>query len=131
MRLSIIGTGYVGLVSGACFADMGNQVTCIDIDKAKLAQLQQGKVPIHEPGLEQLVQSNMAASRLHFTTDLAACINDSDLLFIAVGTLPNARSGASDWTAVNSAAGCGGQINCACWHSRHGQSRHRRGIVKA
>ena len=88
MNLTIIGTGYVGLVSGACFAEMGNQVNCVDVDKAKIAGLKNGKLPIYEPGLEAIVQRNYAEERLHFTTSLADAMKTSDIFFIAVGTPP-------------------------------------------
>jgi UDPglucose 6-dehydrogenase len=103
MRITIIGTGYVGLVTGACFAEMGNTVTCVDIDPAKITQLLLGKVPIYEPGLESLVQGNLLAGRLHFTTVLATALQRCDVLFIAVGT-PQAENGSADLQHVLRAA---------------------------
>ena len=88
MNIGIVGTGYVGLVSGTCFSEMGINVTCIDIDKKKIEGLNNGVVPIYEPGLEALVKKNVADGRLHFTTSLPDCIADQDAVFIAVGTPP-------------------------------------------
>ena len=99
MKIAIVGTGYVGLVTGACFAEMGNQVTCVDIDEKKLQGLRNGIVPIHEPGLEELVISNTASGRLTFTADFSSAINDSEVAFIAVGTPPN-EDGSADLTHV-------------------------------
>ncbi|MEA3363356.1 MAG: UDP-glucose/GDP-mannose dehydrogenase family protein [Thermodesulfobacteriota bacterium] len=95
MNLTIIGTGYVGLVSGACFAEMGNRVNCVDIDQNKIDGLVKGKLPIYEPGLEALVQRNFAEERLHFTTSLAEAAKTSNIFFIAVGTPPG-EDGSAD-----------------------------------
>ncbi len=86
MKLCMIGTGYVGLVSGACFSDMGNKVICADIDKKKISQLNLGKIPIYEPGLEELVKKNFNQKRLSFTTNISWAIRNSDIIFICVGT---------------------------------------------
>src|SRR5438067_779922 len=86
MRIAMIGTGYVGLVSGACFSEFGQTVACVDQDRAKIARLQAGEVPIYEPGLAALVAANMAAGRLSFTTDLRAAVAGAEAVFIAVGT---------------------------------------------
>src|SRR6476620_9143956 len=86
MKLTMVGTGYVGLVSGACFAETGTDVTCLDIDAAKVERLNGGEIPIFEPGLEDLVIRNRAAGRLRFTNDVQAAIKDADVVFIAVGT---------------------------------------------
>ncbi len=99
MKIAVVGTGYVGLVTGTCLADSGNDVTCIDIDAGKIERLAQGKVPIYEPGLTEMVVRNAASGRLHFTTDLAAAARDAKLFFIAVGT-PSADDGAADLTAL-------------------------------
>lgn len=99
MRITIVGTGYVGLVTGACFAEMGNDVTCIDIDEAKLAKLREGIIPIHEPGLDALVAENYQAGRLSFSTRLADTLNESQIIFIAVGTPPN-EDGSADLSHV-------------------------------
>lgn len=94
MKLAVVGAGYVGLVTGACFAEMGNQVACVEADAARLAQLQGGKAPIHEPGLAPLMQANAAAGRLAFTDDLAEALADAEVAFIAVGTPPQEDGGA-------------------------------------
>ncbi len=104
MRIAMIGSGYVGLVSGACFADFGHTVTCIDIDAAKIAALHRGEIPIFEPGLDQLVKTNVAAERLRFSTDLAAAVAAADLVFIAVGTPSRRGDGHADLSFVYSAA---------------------------
>jgi UDPglucose 6-dehydrogenase len=95
MRLSIIGTGYVGLVSGACFAQMGNDVICVDIDSKKIEHLQNGVIPIFEPGLENIVMQNYKKQRLFFTTDIQDAIESSEIIFIAVGT-PMGEDGSAD-----------------------------------
>ena len=99
MNIAIVGTGYVGLVSGACFADTGAQVTCVDVDAAKIERLQQGDIPIYEPGLEDLVLKNVRAGRLKFTTSLAEVLNDQQIVFSAVGTPPD-EDGSADLTYV-------------------------------
>lgn len=102
MKIAVVGTGYVGLVTGTCFADTGNDVTCVDIDAAKVALLQSGKIPIYEPGLAELVARNQARRRLHFTTDLAAAVAEVRIVFLAVGT-PSLRDGSADLSALWSA----------------------------
>ncbi len=109
MKITIIGTGYVGLVTGACLSEMGNQVLCLDIDEAKIALLNQGTIPIHEPGLEPLVQRNFAAGRLRFTTDVAAAVAHGTLQFIGVGTPPD-EDGSADLQYVLAAARSIGQL---------------------
>jgi len=99
MKIGVVGTGYVGLVTGTCFADSGNTVTCLDINIDKIARLNRGEVPIYEPGLEELVERNMAAGRLKFTTDAAAAIRDAEVIFLAVGT-PPAADGSADLSAL-------------------------------
>ena len=101
MQIAVIGTGYVGLVSGVCFSEFGFRVTCVDKDETKIANLQQHIMPIYEPGLEQLVESNRKAGRLSFTTDLAQAVSIADIVFIAVGTPPNETDGMPDLTALN------------------------------
>ena len=95
MNIAIVGTGYVGLVTGACFADTSVNVTCVDVDEKKIAELKQGKMPIYEPGLDELVTKNYAAGRLHFTTSLEAVLNEQDIIFSAVGTPPD-EDGSAD-----------------------------------
>ncbi len=104
MRVTMIGSGYVGLVSGTCFADFGHIVTCVDLDSVKINNLKQGIIPIYEPGLDTLVQSNIAAGRLHFTTDLASSVKDADAVFIAVGTPSRRGDGHADLSYVYAAA---------------------------
>jgi UDPglucose 6-dehydrogenase len=104
MRIAMIGTGYVGLVSGACFSEFGVTVACVDKDAAKIDQLKQGRMPIFEPGLDALVANNVRAGRLSFTTDLAAAVADSDAVFIAVGTPSRRGDGHADLTYVYAAA---------------------------
>src|SRR5262245_50473775 len=100
MDLAIIGTGYVGLVTGACLADFGHNVTCVDIDPRKIDALRANRMPIYEPGLEQLVESNRAAKRLSFTTTLSAAVARADAVFIAVGTPARRGDGHADITYV-------------------------------
>lgn len=95
MNIAIVGTGYVGLVTGTCFAEMGVNVTCVDIDENKISALQNGKIPIYEPGLEEMVIRNQKEGRLNFTTQLASCINNVDIVFNAVGTPPD-EDGSAD-----------------------------------
>lgn len=95
MRVSIFGTGYVGLVTGACLAEVGHDVVCVDVDAAKIEGLRNGQVPIYEPGLEPMVRASHAAGRLHFTTDAAAAIGHGEIVFIAVGTPPD-EDGSAD-----------------------------------
>src|SRR5580658_51033 len=99
MNIAVIGTGYVGLVSGTCYAESGNEVICVDIDQARIAALNEGKVPIYEPGLEELVRRNRGEARLTFTTDTAEAVSNSMVSFIAVGT-PMSKDGAADLTGV-------------------------------
>jgi UDPglucose 6-dehydrogenase len=103
MKLTMVGTGYVGLVSGACFAETGTDVTCLDIDSAKVERLNGGEIPIFEPGLEDVVKRNHAAGRLRFTNDVEAAIKDADVVFIAVGT-PSRADGGADLSQVDSVA---------------------------
>ncbi len=104
MRVVMIGAGYVGLVSGACFSEFGATVTCIDVDGAKVKSLSQGKIPIYEPGLEQLVAKNVEAGRLQFSTDLQAAVPQADIIFIAVGTPTRRGDGHADLRYVYEAA---------------------------
>src|SRR4029079_2137431 len=99
MHITIFGTGYVGLVTGACLAEVGNDVVCIDVDAAKIARLEAGEIPIFEPGLEEVVAENRATGRLRFTTDAVAAIAHAQMLFIAVGTPPD-EDGSADLSHV-------------------------------
>lgn len=99
MKIAVFGTGYVGLVTGVCFAEMGNHVTCVDIDPKKVNDLRLGKSPIYEPGLEDMLQANIGAERIHFTTESLLAIENSDLIFIAVGTPPH-EDGSADLSYV-------------------------------
>ncbi|MGE0821533.1 MAG: UDP-glucose/GDP-mannose dehydrogenase family protein [Candidatus Binatia bacterium] len=99
MKLCVVGTGYVGLVSGTCFAESGNDVVCVDIDERKIAELHDGKIPIYEPGLEELIRRNISDGRLRFTTDLAAAVKEVLVCFIAVGT-PQDEDGSADVSMV-------------------------------
>ncbi|MDR1989518.1 MAG: nucleotide sugar dehydrogenase, partial [Acidobacteriaceae bacterium] len=95
MKIAVVGTGYVGLVLGACLAENGNDVICVDKDQGKIATLEAGKMPIYEPGLEEIVRRNYAEQRLVFTTDLATAVRASEIVFIAVGT-PEKEDGSAD-----------------------------------
>ena len=104
MRIAMIGTGYVGLVSGACFADFGHRVTCVDTDAGKITALNRGEIPIFEPDLDRLVAASVSAGRLDFTTDLAGPVGEADAVFIAVGTPSRRGDGHADLTYVHAAA---------------------------
>ena len=132
MKIAVVGTGYVGLVLGACLAENGNTVACVDKDAAKVATLRAGKMPIYEPGLEEMVRRNQADERLSFTTDLPASVQGADIVFIAVGT-PQGEDGSADLThvldvaraigrAIEQVHGHRGQEHGAC---RHGEARAR------
>ena len=103
MKLAVIGTGYVGLVAGTCFSETGNEVICVDIDEAKIATLQQGKIPIYEPGLEEMVRRNAEEQRLLFTTDVNSAVRNSSIIFIAVGT-PQGLNGNANLEYVRNTA---------------------------
>ena len=104
MRVAMIGTGYVGLVSGACFADFGHVVTCVDKDASKIERLKKGEIPIYEPGLDDLVAQNVNAGRLNFTTEAKDAIAEADAVFIAVGTPSRRGDGHADLSYVYAAA---------------------------
>ena len=108
MKVSIFGTGYVGLVTGACFAEMGNDVLCVDVDTDKVARLQAGRIPIYEPGLESMVKANSALGQLSFTTDLDQGVDHGEIIFVAVGT-PSDEDGSADLQYVLSVANSIGQ----------------------
>ena len=109
MNISVIGAGYVGLVTGACLADVGNNILCLDLDKEKISSLKNGKIPIYEPGLESLVEKNQRAGRLHFTSDVKQAVEFGELQFIAVGT-PSGEDGSADLNYVLEAANSVGQL---------------------
>lgn len=108
MNIAIVGTGYVGLVSGNCFAEMGIDVTCVDVNEEKIQFLLDGQIPIYEPGLEELVKRNVEAGRLHFTTDLSSCLDNVEVVFSAVGTPPD-EDGSADLKYVLAVAKTFGQ----------------------
>lgn len=99
MNIAVVGTGYVGLVSGTCFAEMGVNVTCVDVNEEKITRLLQGQIPIYEPGLEEMVLRNHREGRLNFTTDITTCLDNVDVVFSAVGTPPD-EDGSADLTYV-------------------------------
>jgi UDPglucose 6-dehydrogenase len=107
MKIAMIGAGYVGLVSGACFADFGHTVCCVDNDPAKIEALEQGRIPIFEPGLNTLVADNVRQNRLTFATDLTSAVAAADTVFIAVGTPSRRGDGFADLSYVYAAL-CGG-----------------------
>ena len=108
MNIAIVGTGYVGLVSGTCFSEMGINVVCVDIDTNKINNLNNGIIPIYEPGLKELVDKNVEAGRLKFSTDLAECLGEVEIVFIAVGTPPD-EDGSADLKYVLAVAHTIGQ----------------------
>src|SRR6185436_19463839 len=103
MKLAVIGSGYVGLVTGAGFSDFGNHVTCVDIDQARIERLRRGEIPFHEPGLAELVQRNARQGRLVFTTDTLAAVADAEVVFLADGT-PSRPDGSADLSYLFEAA---------------------------
>ncbi len=103
MKIAVIGTGYVGLVTGACFAEFGVGVTCVDVDASKIERLKQGGIPIYEPGLDQIVEKNIRSGRLHFTTGVREGVEDADVVFLAVGTPPK-KDGSPDMSFYQKAA---------------------------
>src|SRR4029079_17761351 len=103
MQLTVVGTGYVGLVARAGFADFGNDVACVDVDAGKIERLNRGEIPIYEPGLEALIATNRKAGRLRFSTDVAGAVGGAEVVFIAVGT-PSSSDGSADLSAVYAVA---------------------------
>src|SRR5437762_1023835 len=94
MKIAVVGTGYVGLVTGTCFAETGNTVICVDIDKTKIERMNRGHVPIYEPGLEEIFHRNIQEERLAFTTKLAEAVKEAEIIFLALPTLPNSNGSA-------------------------------------
>ena len=109
MKIAVVGTGYVGLVSGTCFAETGNDVICVDIDENKVAAMKGGKIPIYEPHLDVLFERNIKAGRLTFTTNLEAAVEDASLIFLALPTPPG-EDGSADLSYVLGVAGQLGKI---------------------
>lgn len=103
MLVAIVGSGYVGLVAGTCFAQMGNKVICLDVDSQKIERLLRGEIPIYEPGLESMIKENVALETLHFTTDKKFALQNAEVIFIAVGT-PMGEDGSADLSYVESVA---------------------------
>ena len=100
MKICIIGAGYVGLVTGVCFADFGNEVICVDNAKEKITDLKNGKIPIYEPGLDELVKKNLNSNRLNFTTNIGKAVKQSKIIFICVGTPTKKKSNAADLSQI-------------------------------
>ena len=111
MKIAIVGSGYVGLVTGACFSEVGIDVVCIDIDKKKIDNLRNGVIPIYEPGLEEMICRNMAKKRLSFSTNLSYEIHNSDAIFISVGTPPDEDGSADLKHVIAVAKECGKSMN--------------------
>ena len=131
MNIAIVGTGYVGLVSGACFAEMGIDVTCVDINPEKIKCLLNGEIPIYEPGLDDLVKRNVEAGRLHFTTDLTTCLDNVEVVFSAVGTPPDedgairTRSSSDIRPEHQKIHDSGHQVHRTGRYGKKSQGRHR------
>ncbi|MGK0369660.1 MAG: UDPglucose 6-dehydrogenase, partial [Bacteroidia bacterium] len=111
MKIAVVGTGYVGLVTGTCLAEVGTDVTCIDIDKKKIEGLKNGVMPIYEPGLEPMVTRNYKKGKLHFSTDITSAIKDADVAFIAVGTPPGEDGSADLQYVLKVASQIGANMN--------------------
>ena len=135
MNIAIVGTGYVGLVSGTCFAEMGVNVTCVDIDEEKVDKLRRGVIPIYEPGLDEMVRRNVDAGRLRFTTDLTEVLDDVEVVFSAVGTPPD-EDGSADLKYVLAVAETFGHEDRGCrphdaGHGREGEAESAGGARQA
>lgn len=126
MNIAIVGTGYVGLVSGACFSEMGINVICVDIDEKKIQKLKDGVMPIYEPGLDELVERNVKAGRLQFTTDLTTCLDAVEVVFSAVGTPPDEDGSADLKYVLEVARTIGRNINktCCSGNKEYGSGRY-------
>ena len=126
MKIAIVGTGYVGLVSGTCFAEMGATVTCVDVDANKINKLKRGEMPIYEPGLDELLKRNVGYGRLNFTTDLTEVLDDVEVVFSAVGTPPD-EDGSADLKYVLAVAHhFGNKIYRTRWHCSKGERCYSR-----
>lgn len=128
MRVAMIGTAYVGLISGACIADYGHQVICVDEDRAKISALNAGEIPIYEPGLKKIVESNVRQGRLSFTNALNDAVNEADAVFIAVGTPSRRGDGHADLSniyAANQRSRVSAETLHSCHHKVHRSSGDR------
>ncbi|MCC6581660.1 MAG: UDP-glucose/GDP-mannose dehydrogenase family protein, partial [Phycisphaeraceae bacterium] len=129
MHITMVGTGYVGLVTGACFANSGNDVTCLDVDPKKIEKLNAGISPIYEPGLDELIRRNVKAGRLHFTTDKQAAYRGAQIVFICVGTPSDERGRANLQYVLQAARDIGDAIEAAPSSSGGGADERRAKIV--
>ena len=132
MKIAVVGVGYVGLVTGACFADLGNDVWCVDVDKEKILNLKQGEIPIYEPGLRELVEKTVGTENLRFTTEINEALAQATICFIAVGT-PTGEDGSADLQYVLAVAqeiGQGCCTTCTLWTSLRYQLGPRRWFVR-
>ena len=128
MKIAVVGTGYVGLVTGTCFAETGNEVTCVDIDEGKVKRLSNGEITIYEPGLEKLFLRNVRENRLRFTTDIAHAVEDALLIFLALPTPPGEDGAADLFDAANHPSP---YPVCRCFKDRTAKIRSLKGFDRA